>query len=154
MPVKAAVLMAPIQTDFRGGGRPARLYTGLKGQLVTLDLFDPRINNYNFIVSAESGAGKSFLLNNLCQQYFAQNALIRIIDIGGSYRKLCTLCSGRYIALGEEHLVLTPFYLGLALDGHDRESAISMAVSTVPVLATAGTRTPATTTHWNPPKPT
>src|SRR3546814_14960177 len=58
MPVKAAVLMAPIQTDFRGGGRPALLSTGRKGQLVTLDLFDPRINNYNFIVSAESGAGK------------------------------------------------------------------------------------------------
>src|SRR3546814_12872096 len=75
MPVKAAVLMAPIQTDFRGGGRPALLYTGRKGQLVTLDLFDPRINNYNFIVSAESGAGKSFLLNNLCQQYFPCGAL-------------------------------------------------------------------------------
>ncbi|MFX5602703.1 hypothetical protein ABTD90_19335, partial [Acinetobacter baumannii] len=71
MPVKAAVLMAPVQTDFRGGGRPALLYTGRKGQLITLDLFDPRINNYNFIVSAESGAGKSFLLNNLCQQYYA-----------------------------------------------------------------------------------
>src|SRR3546814_10863040 len=85
--------MAPIQTDCRGGGRPALLYTGRKGQLVTLDLFDPRINNYNFIVSAESGAGKSFLLNNLCQQYFACGALIRIIDIGGSYRKLCTLRS-------------------------------------------------------------
>src|SRR3546814_9303614 len=38
MPVKAAVLMAPIQTDFRGGGRPALLYTGRKGQLITLDL--------------------------------------------------------------------------------------------------------------------
>ncbi|WP_430984495.1 hypothetical protein, partial [Escherichia coli] len=80
--------------------------------MITLDLFDPRINNYNFIVSAESGAGKSFLLNNLCQQYFAQNALIRIIDIGGSYRKLCTLCSGRYIDIGEEKLVLNPFDMG------------------------------------------
>src|SRR3546814_11055961 len=40
MPVKAAVLMAPIQTDFRGGGRPALLYTGRKGQLVTPDPFD------------------------------------------------------------------------------------------------------------------
>ena len=91
MPAKAAALLAPVQTDFRGGGRPALLYVGRKGQLITLDLFDPRINNYNFIVSAESGAGKSFLLNNLCLQYYAQGALIRIIDIGGSYRKLCTL---------------------------------------------------------------
>src|SRR3546814_4823118 len=80
MPVKAAALMVPIQTDFRGGGRPALLYVGRKGQLVTLDLFDPRINNYNFVVAAESGAGKSFLLNDLCRQYYAQNALIRIID--------------------------------------------------------------------------
>jgi len=149
LPARAAVLMSPIQTDFRGGGRPALLYTGRKGQLITLDLFDPRINNYNFVVSAESGAGKSFLLNNLCQQYFAQNALIRIIDIGGSYRKLCTLCSGRYIDLGEEHLVLNPFDLGLAMDGDDRESAISMAVAIVAEMANAATRKPVTTSEWN-----
>ena len=149
MPVKAAVLMAPIQTDFRGGGRPALLYTGRKGQLVTLDLFDPRINNYNFIVSAESGAGKSFLLNNLCQQYYACGALIRIIDIGGSYRKLCTLCSGRYIDIGEEHLVLNPFDMGLALDGDDKQSAITMAVAIVAEMANASTRKGVTTSEWN-----
>jgi conjugal transfer ATP-binding protein TraC len=149
MPVKAAVLLAPVQTDFRGGGRPALLYTGRKGQLVTLDLFDPRINNYNFIVSAESGAGKSFLLNNLCQQYYAQGALIRIIDIGGSYRKLCTLCSGRYIDVGEERLVLNPFDMGFALDGEDKQSAISMAVAIVAEMANAATRKGVTTSEWN-----
>lgn len=149
MPVKAAVLLAPAQTDFRGGGRPALLYTGRKGQLVTLDLFDPRINNYNFIVSAESGAGKSFLLNNLCQQYYAQGALIRIIDIGGSYRKLCTLCSGRYIDIGEEQLVLNPFDMGFALDGDDRQSAISMAVAIVAEMANAATRKGVSTSEWN-----
>ena len=149
MPVKAAVLMAPIQTDFRGGGRPALLYTGRKGQLITLDLFDPRINNYNFIVSAESGAGKSFLLNNLCQQYYASGALIRIIDIGGSYRKLCTLCSGRYIDIGEERLVLNPFDMGLALDGDDKQSAITMAVAIVAEMANAATRKGVSTSEWN-----
>ena len=149
MPVKAAVLLSPIQTDFRGGGRPALLYTGRKGQLISLDLFDPRINNYNFIVSAESGAGKSFLLNNLCQQYFAQGALIRIIDIGGSYRKLCTLCSGRYIDIGEERLVLNPFDMGFALDGEDKQSAISMAVAIVAEMANAATRKGVSTSEWN-----
>ena len=149
MPAKAAVLMAPVQADFRGGGRPALLYAGRKGQLVTLDLFDPRINNYNFIVSAESGAGKSFLLNNLCQQYYAQGALVRIIDIGGSYRKLCTLCSGRYIDIGEERLVLNPFDMGFALDGDDRQSAIAMAVAIVAEMANAATRKGVTTSEWN-----
>jgi conjugal transfer ATP-binding protein TraC len=149
MPVKAAALMVPIQTDFRGGGRPALLYVGRKGQLVTLDLFDPRINNYNFVVAAESGAGKSFLLNDLCRQYYAQNALIRIIDIGGSYRKLCTLCSGRYIDVGEERLVLNPFDLGLALDGEDKHSAIAMAVAIVAEMANAATRKGVSTSEWN-----
>ncbi|MDE8654460.1 TraC family protein [Novosphingobium album (ex Liu et al. 2023)] len=149
MPAKAAVLLSPVQTDFRGGGRPALLYAGRKGQLVTLDLFDPRINNYNFIVSAESGAGKSFLLNNLCQQYYAQGALIRVIDIGGSYRKLCTLCSGRYIDIGEERLVLNPFDMGFALDGEDKQSAISMAVAIVAEMANAATRKGVSTSEWN-----
>src|SRR3546814_18767119 len=102
MPVKAAALMVPIQTDFRGGGRPALLYVGRKGQLVTLDLFDPRITNYNFVVAAESGAGKRFLLNALCRQYYAQNALIRIIDLGGSYHKPFPLLTGRSIHCGRE----------------------------------------------------
>lgn len=149
MPVKAAVLLSPVQSDFRGGGRPSLLYAGRKGQLITLDLFDPRSNNYNFIVSAESGAGKSFLLNNLCQQYYAQGALIRIIDIGGSYRKLCTLCSGRYIDIGEEHLVLNPFDMGFALDGEDKQSAISMAVAIVAEMANAATRKGVSTSEWN-----
>lgn len=149
MPVKAAALLAPVQTDFRGGGRPALLYTGRKGQLITLDLFDPRINNYNFVVSAESGAGKSFLLNNLCQQYYAQNALIRIIDVGGSYRKLCTLCSGRYIDVGEERLVLNPFDMGFAVDGDDRQSAIAMAVAIVAEMANAATRSGVSSAQWN-----
>ena len=149
MPARAAAVMAPVQTDFRGGGRPALLYVGRKGQLITLDLFDPRINNYNFIVSAESGAGKSFLLNNLCQQYYAQGALIRIIDIGGSYRKLSTLCSGRYIDIGEENLVLNPFDMGLALDGEDKKSAIAMAAAIVAEMANASTRKPVTTSEWN-----
>src|SRR3546814_10210569 len=111
MPVKAAALMVPIQTDFRGGGRPALLYVGRKGQLVTLDLFDPRINNYNFVVAAESGAGQSFLLNDLCRPYYAQHALIRIIDIGGSYRTHCTLCSGdrKSVVVGKRVVVRIEF---------------------------------------------
>ena len=125
VPVKAAVLMAPVQADYRGGGRPALTYVGRKGQLITVDIFDRRINNYNFIVAAESGAGKSFLLNNLCQNYYGNGALVRIIDIGGSYRKLCTLCSGRYIDIGEENLCLNPFDMGFSLDGEDRQSAMA-----------------------------
>jgi conjugal transfer ATP-binding protein TraC len=108
MPAKAAVLMSPIQTDFRGGGRPALLYTGRKGQLVTLDLFDPRINNYNFVVSAESGAGKSFLLNNLCQQYFAQ-ARSSASSISAAATASSARCARAATSIiGEEHLVLNP----------------------------------------------
>ena len=149
VPVKAAVLMAPVQADYRGGGRPALTYVGRKGQLITVDLFDRRINNYNFIVAAESGAGKSFLLNNLCQNYYGNGALVRIIDIGGSYRKLCTLCSGRYIDIGEENLCLNPFDMGFSLDGEDRQSAITMAVAIVAEMANAATRKGVSSSEWN-----
>src|SRR3546814_17225482 len=55
-------------------------------------------------------------------------------------RKLCTLCSGRYIDIGEEHLVLNTFDMGLALDGDDKQSAITMAVAIVAEMANASTR--------------
>ncbi|WP_347078018.1 hypothetical protein, partial [Escherichia coli] len=59
------------------------------------------------------------------------------------------LCSGRYIDIGEEHLVLNPFDMGLALDGDDKQSAITMAVAIVAEMANASTRKGVTTSEWN-----
>ncbi len=111
MSVNAATRLLPVQGDFAGGMRPVLLYVGRKGQLVSVDVFDPGANNHNFLVCAGSGAGKSFSTNFLCQSYYATGALMRIVDIGYSYQKQAMVVGGRFIDVGDPKLglVLNPF---------------------------------------------
>jgi conjugal transfer ATP-binding protein TraC len=141
MPASSAAVLAPVQGDFKGSGRPVQVFIGRKGQIAGFDLFDPRLNNHNFLVSAESGAGKSFLLNNLCYQYYAAGAAIRIVDIGYSYEKNCRLLGGRFIDVGGDQVVLNPFDIA-AEDAEDRDLAIQSAADVLGLMATsaAGSR--------------
>ena len=49
------------------------------------------VNNLNKAVLASSGGGKTYLMLLMIRSYFDQDAHIVIVDIGGSYRRLCTL---------------------------------------------------------------
>lgn len=102
-PVPSASLarILPVQADFGGAGDPTMLLVGRKGQLVGLDVFDERSNNHNMVVTAGSGAGKSVFLNSLVTAYWAEEALVRIIDLGYSYRKLTHMLGGRFIDIGD-----------------------------------------------------
>jgi conjugal transfer ATP-binding protein TraC len=105
-----AVKCLPIQVDFMGGGEPHNLFVGRKGQLVTFDLFAPNSENYNAIITATSGSGKSFLTNALCYNYFTAGSLIRVVDVGGSYRKLSNIIGGKFVNFSKDsNIVLNPF---------------------------------------------
>src|SRR5579863_59914 len=109
-PLDAISSVLPVQSDFSGGGAPVLAFVGRKGQLCGLNIFDQRANNHNIFIAATSGSGKSFLVNYLAYNYYAANALIRIIDIGGSYKKIAKMFSGRYLAFDEsEQICLNPF---------------------------------------------
>ena len=96
-PASTVAVLLPVQADFAGGGAPYLLLAGRKGQLCTLDLFDARVNNHNAFVAASTGSGKSFFVNCLTYNYFGAGAKIRIIDIGGSYKKMTRVCNARYL---------------------------------------------------------
>ncbi len=136
LPVETAGVLAPVQGDFRGAGRPVQVFIGRKGQIGTFDLFGVGGNNYNFVVSAESGGGKSFLLNNMLFQYYAAGAAVRIIDIGGSYEKACKIFGGRYIDIGKENVVLNPFDFE-AVDEEEEKISIQAAADVLALMATS-----------------
>lgn len=141
MSARAAAHLLPVQADFGGRMRPAQLYVGRKGQLVSVDVFDKRANNHNFLVCAGSGAGKSFLMNKLVGDYYGLGSLIRIVDIGYSYEKQAMLCGGRYIDVGEEahRLCLNPFTTasaGQRAEGESDELAIASVLLTMAFAAT------------------
>lgn len=97
-PIPSVTPLLPVQGDFAGsGGTPKLIFTGRKGQLVALDFFASGAPNYNVFCCATSGSGKSFLVNFVAFNYYACNALVRIIDIGGSYRKMADMLGARYL---------------------------------------------------------
>ncbi len=109
-PSNSVASILPVQSDFSGGGKPVLVFVGRKGQLCGLDIFDKHVNNSNVFVAASSGSGKSFLVNYLSYNYYAAGALCRIIDIGGSYKKMTKLCNARFLDFGgADNLCMNPF---------------------------------------------
>jgi conjugal transfer ATP-binding protein TraC len=109
-PASAVASLLPVQADFSGGGYPHLLFMGRKGQPCRLDLFGKAANNHNLFISASSGAGKSFLVNFITLNYYAADAMIRIIDIGGSYQKQTEVFKGRFLDFSpESNLCMNPF---------------------------------------------
>lgn len=148
---QAAARLLPVQGDFRGSNRPILLYMGRKGQLASLDLFDEGANNHNFLVCAETGAGKSFQTNFLVSNYYAANALIRLVDIGGSYEKQCGMVGGRYIDIGEhrKEICLNPFPSG-AKDIEDQKGEETTTASVLLMMIYSSTgAVDVTETHWS-----
>jgi len=110
VPAEVAANLLPTQADF-SGAEPAVLYIGRKGQLAGMNVFSKEgVNNSNAFIVATSGAGKSFMVNYLVTNHYAENAMIRIIDIGRSYKKMTKLFGARFLDFDETSKVsLNPF---------------------------------------------
>jgi type-IV secretion system protein TraC len=87
----------PVYQPFQGLSRAVCLFRNRLSGLIKYDPFDQSLPNYNTLVTGSSGSGKSFLNNCILLQFLTQNPLVYIIDIGGSYRKLCEFMGGQYI---------------------------------------------------------
>lgn len=140
----AAARLLPVQADFAGYMEPKLLYVGRKGGLVSVDVFDKRANNYNWLGAAGSGAGKSFQTNFLVDNYHGAGALIRCVDIGYSYEKQCLAKKGRFIDIGNpaHKVVLNPFASNRkAGESDDEEGDLQMTAKIVLLMAFSNTGT-------------
>jgi len=109
-PADTITSLLPVQADYAGGGKPVLAFVGRKGQLCGLDIFDRYVNNHNVFVSAGTGSGKSFLVNYLVCNYYASDSMIRIIDIGGSYKKTAKILKGKFLDFSKDtRICLNPF---------------------------------------------
>ncbi len=100
----------PVQADFAGCSSPVLTFVGRKGQICGIDIFHESAINNNMFCAASSGAGKSFLVNAFLYGYYKNNAMVRIIDIGGSYKKLTRMLGGKFLDFAEESdICINPF---------------------------------------------
>jgi len=82
-----------------------------QGQPVSFNLFDSS-TNYNAVICAESGAGKSNFANDLCTSLLSVNAQIWVIDVGKSYKNSAERHGGAFVHFGENtNVCLNPFPL-------------------------------------------
>jgi len=101
--------IAPLVTGAHGIGSPVLSYIDRIGQVSAYDIFAAE-TNYNFIVIGTSGSGKSYSMADFFTNNLMNGAKIRIIDVGRSYKHLCSLVGGQYIEFTEEaNICLNPF---------------------------------------------
>lgn len=84
----------------------------LKVDPADLPMKTGRINNRNKFVLGPSGSGKSFLMNNIVEQYLTYNYDVVIVDTGDSYSGTCKYKGERYIQYTEEKpITMNPFLM-------------------------------------------
>ncbi len=99
---------------------------------IRLDLWDEPVKrgnivNRNRLIFGPSGTGKSFIINHIASQYYEQGHHIVMIDIGNSYKKLCTLVDGQYFTYDmNEPLEFNPFYVHGEVDIDKKEFLVSL----------------------------
>ena len=115
---KEAPALIPVFAEWKGTGTPHVLLMSKTGQLMTLSLHDST-SNKNCVIAAESGSGKSFLLNEIILSYASEGAQIWVVDAGKSYAKLNSLLKGDFVQFDEQSQVcLNPFPL---IDKYEEE---------------------------------
>jgi conjugation system TraG family ATPase len=122
---------------YKSDAQGIRFGERLTGRPVNVDLFDEPmsrglITNRNLFVCGGSGGGKSMTMNHVLRSLYDSGSHCVVVDIGGSYKGLCTLVNGYYFTYTEANPIkFNPFYIppGELLDTEKKESLKALLVS-------------------------
>jgi len=92
--------LLPCFKEFHGSGKGETVFFNTTQGLVSYDPFANDLPAFNSILIGATGTGKSFLVNQIINQYSKNDPIEVFIDIGGSYRRQVLLKGGDYISLG------------------------------------------------------
>lgn len=105
---KEAANFLPLEGPWEGMERmPLILLETPMRQLIGFDMFNPNLGNYNMLLVAASGSGKSFLAQALLLMAARSNPMFCIIEPGVTYTPLVHLMGGKIItvSLDGEHAI-------------------------------------------------
>ena len=109
MTTKEVSAILPMFGESKGSGTAHLQLLSRNGQIMSVSLHDSSTNQ-NAVVAAESGSGKSFLLNEIVLDYMSEGARVWIIDAGKSYKKLCDALNGDFVEFSDQSTIsLNPF---------------------------------------------
>ena len=102
----------PIQGEWKGVPKSGLLLVGRRGQLLNFNPFY-RVGgggNFNLLMMAPPGSGKSFFLQALVESMLKQDVQIFVMDIGSSFKTLCQAVDGEFVGFDSKtKLSLNPF---------------------------------------------
>lgn len=99
----------PVLGEWLGTPNHTMLLTTRRGEVGGFDLFDSSMN-FNAVLVAASGAGKSFVTQRIITDYRAEGAKIWVIDSGRSYQKLAAAIGGTFLEFSPtSDVCLNPF---------------------------------------------
>lgn len=114
-----AAQFMPLLAEWRGSPDPSVLLTTRRGELGGFDLYKSS-SNYNAVLVAQSGSGKSFWTQRLVTDYLAEGAKVWVIDSGRSYQKLAAGVGGTFMEFSpDSDICLNPFTAFLSERGGD-----------------------------------
>lgn len=121
----------PIIGDWKGTGTPTLTLLSRNNQIMSIDAFDSN-TNFNVVMAASSGSGKSFAMNQIICSYLATGmAQFWIIDVGYSYKNLCEELGGVFLEFSDrddDQTCLNPFKM-IRDFNEDGEMVIGVLVS-------------------------
>jgi conjugal transfer ATP-binding protein TraC len=104
-----AVEFLPVLSEWKGSGTAVMSLFSRNNHIMGLDFYDSN-TNYNGVIAAASGSGKSFLSNEIICSYLSLGAQMFVIDVGRSYKNLCEELGGQFIEFTEDsNVCLNPF---------------------------------------------
>jgi conjugal transfer ATP-binding protein TraC len=111
LPTRHVVPLLPVLGSWRGTGTPLLTLFARDGNLMRVSPNDTD-GNMNVVVAAQSGAGKSFLSNEVIFNFLSVGGRAWIIDKGFSYKPLASYIDGTYIEFSNDiPLCVNPFPL-------------------------------------------
>lgn len=110
MAIKHATQFLPVIGEWGGTGLSgSSIFVTPRGQLALMDFYASS-TNYNSILFAEAGAGKSFATQGIIADSLCEGARVWTIDVGRSYKKLNAVVGGQFIEFTDESgICLNPF---------------------------------------------
>jgi len=109
MGVVHACQFLPILGEWLGTSNASMMFTTRHNQIATFDLYDSD-SNYNALICAKAGAGKSNAAQGMIRDYLAEGAKIWVVDNGDSYKKLNRSLNGTHIEFSNRSATcLNPF---------------------------------------------
>jgi len=135
--------LLPIHGEWKGVPEPSVLFVARRGQLFHFNPFY-RISsgNYNIAVFGPSGSGKSVFLQEMTACMLASDVKVFILDIGQSYKNLCSLLDGEMIKFSRDmDISLNPFSkLKNSKTQEERDDILTVARSIIYSICGANTK--------------